>query len=200
MNIYHKMLLQLISSLIRDIQKEVNFLFNRVIKIKTIIDRNEKYKVARWILYWKNEIFKKNVPLTIAIILIYLYFKVLLGMSNCIEKFTVDRERSPIPQERRVVTASWKRLGVVSGLRRTSTLPVVGTFFLRLRCVCVSRCCGPRHRMFPYRTRKASGSRRKHCQITQIPRKPVGLVRHVNHKRRLTLAAILVPFVLCDSY
>lgn len=111
-----------------------------------------------------------------------------------------SRERSPIPQERRVVTASWKRLGVVSGLRRTSTLPVVGTFFLRLRCACVSRCCGPRHRMFPYRTRKASGTRRKHRQITQIPRKPVGLVRHVNHKRRLTLAAILVPFVLCDSY
>lgn len=105
---------------------------------------------------------------------------------NCIEKFTVDRERSPIPQERRVVTASWKRLGVVSGLRRTSTLPVVGTFFLRPRCACVSRCCGPRHRMFPYRTRKASGSRRKHRQITQIPRKPVGLVRHVNHKRRFT--------------
>lgn len=137
---------------------------------------------------------------TIAISLIHLRFKVSLGMSNCIEKFTVDRERNPIPEERRVVTASWKRLGVVSGLRRTSTLPVVGTFFLRLRCACVSRCCGPRHQMFPYRTRKASASRRKPCQITQIPRKPVGLVRHVNHKRRLTSAAILVPFALCDSY
>jgi len=78
-------------------------------------------------------------------VLIYLYFKFLLGMSNRIEKFTVDRERSPIPEEWRLVTASWKRLGVVSGLRRTSTLPVVGTFFLRLRCACVSRCCGPRH-------------------------------------------------------
>lgn len=124
--------------------------------------------------------------LTIVIVLIYLYFKFLLGMSNRIEKFTVDRERSPIPEEWRLVTASWKRLGVVSGLRRTSTLPVVGTFFLRLRCACVSRCCGPRHRMFPYRTRKASASRRKPCQITQIPRRPVRLVRHVNHKRRLT--------------
>lgn len=48
---------------------------------------------------------------------------------DCIGKLTIDREHGPIAEERRVVTASWKRLGVVSGLRRTSTPSVVGTLF-----------------------------------------------------------------------
>jgi hypothetical protein len=51
-----------------------------------------------------------------------------LYRNNFIGKLTVDRERDSIAKERRVVTTSWKRLGIVSGLRRTSTLPVVDTF------------------------------------------------------------------------
>ena len=38
-----------------------------------------------------------------------------------------DAEDGSIPEERRVVTISWKRLGVVNGLRRASTLSVAGS-------------------------------------------------------------------------
>ncbi|KAL0130025.1 hypothetical protein PUN28_001959 [Cardiocondyla obscurior] len=43
----------------------------------------------------------------------------------------------------------WQRINI---RRKTPRLRIL----IILRCACVSRCCGPRHRMFPYRTRKAS--------------------------------------------
>nr|KAF7427373.1 hypothetical protein H0235_007067 [Vespula pensylvanica] len=49
------------------------------------------------------------------------------------------REHRSIAEERRVVTSSWKRLGVVNGLRRTSTLSVYSRRFLQLHTACVRR-------------------------------------------------------------
>lgn len=126
-------------------------------KQKVVLDEKTLFRTKYW----------KNLQLTITIELISLYFKFLLDMSNCIEKFTVDRERSPIPEERRVVTASWKRLGVVSGLRRTSTLPVVGTFFLRLVVRAFQDVAVPDIECFRIEPeRRLRSSRRKPCQIT----------------------------------
>lgn len=66
----------------------------------------------------------------------YVFFRLHPGPSAIVlESSRSIVKGDPIAEERQVVTASWKRLGVVSGLRRTSTPPVVGTLFFRLLCV-----------------------------------------------------------------
>lgn len=73
-------------------------------------------------LSYRTKVLKNLLLDDISVRLISLYLKLfLLDINNYIKKFAVNCEHGPIPEEWRVVTASWKRLGVVSGLRRTST-------------------------------------------------------------------------------
>lgn len=96
------------------------------------------------------------------------------------------------------MTASWKRLGVVSGLRRASTLPVVSTFFLSARCslarAFVSRYRGAQtSNVSVSKPAKPSGLlslSAREVPLTKplwIPQRSARvLVRHVNPKQRAT--------------
>lgn len=86
------------------------------------VTKNLNIVFYRKTLSCRTKVLKNLLLDDISVGLISVYLKLfLLDINNYIKKFAVNCEHDPIPEERRVVTASWKRLGVVSGLRRTST-------------------------------------------------------------------------------